>query len=66
MLSVMRDPNADVERRDRMAIEAAKYLHSRPSIGMKAAAHEAAERAARYAGLMQRPPKLVVFTGKPH
>ena len=47
-LSIMRDPKASKQRRDRMAVVAARYLHSRPadSGGKK---HQLAE-AAREAG----------------
>jgi hypothetical protein len=31
MLRVMRDPNADLRRRARMAREAAPYLHAKPA-----------------------------------
>jgi hypothetical protein len=49
MLLVMNDPEADMARRDRMAMAAAPYCHPRVSdtrIGKKEQATEAAETAA--------------------
>lgn len=48
MLRVMNDPEADKERRDRMAIAAAPFCHSRPSEGKGKTA--GAEEKARAAG----------------
>jgi phage terminase small subunit len=61
MLSVMRDPLADPDRRDRMAIAAAVYVHRRAGEeGKKEAAAELATKAAigRFA-VPPAPPKLV-------
>lgn len=55
MLTVMNDDDADKERRDRMAIAAAPYVHVRPSdaaSGKKEQQQDAAEKASasgRYA-----------------
>jgi hypothetical protein len=49
MLAVMNDPNADVARRDRMAIAAAPFMHPRVEkvvLGKKVAQEEAADEAA--------------------
>lgn len=47
MLSVMRDPNVDAHRRDRMAIAAAPFVHRKQGEGgKKDSAREAAEKAA--------------------
>lgn len=49
MLSVMRNPEADQARRDRMAIAAAPFVHSRAAEGAQGK-KEAANEAARNAG----------------
>jgi len=49
MLSVMRDPSADPARRDRMAVCAAQYCHSR-AVYSHQSKKRAAAAAARYAG----------------
>jgi hypothetical protein len=47
MVSVMNDETASKERRDRMAVTAARYLHERPAgTGKKGATAEAAREAA--------------------
>jgi hypothetical protein len=63
MLRVMLDPEADPQRRDRMAMAAAPFLHARPNDskpGKKEAAAEAAKQVAggRF-GARPRPLKLV-------
>ena len=48
MLKVLRDPKASKQRRDRMAVVAARYLHRRPAddgVGKKQALAEAAREA---------------------
>lgn len=47
MLRVLRDPKASKQRRDRMAVVAARYIHARPadSIGKKHLLAEAAREA---------------------
>jgi phage terminase small subunit len=48
MLKVLRDPNASKQRRDRMAICAARYIHRRPGddgVGKKQELAEAAREA---------------------
>ena len=48
MLKVLRDPNADVRRRDRLAVVAARYIHRRPadsSVDKKRQLAEAAREA---------------------
>lgn len=67
MLAVMNDPAADNERRDRMAIAAAPYVHARADAekkGKKEQRQETAERSAssgRFA--VPSAPKLVVNNG---
>jgi hypothetical protein len=39
MLAVMRDPLADLRRRDRMAKAAARFVHKKPSATSKASAN---------------------------
>jgi phage terminase small subunit len=60
MLSVMNDVDADVARRDRMAIAAAPFVHSRVGeIGIKAQRQldaENADEGSPWADLMQQPP----------
>jgi hypothetical protein len=58
MLTVMNDGEAEAERRDRMAIAAAPFVHARPSEaagGKKEQAQEAAERASA-SGKFATPP----------
>ena len=48
MLRVLRDPNASKQRRDRMAVVAARYIHRRPAddgVGKKQELLEAARQA---------------------
>ena len=48
MLRVLRDPNASKQRRDRMAVVAARYIHRRPAddgVGKKQELAEAAREA---------------------
>jgi len=49
MLTVLNDPNADASRRDRLAIAAAPFYHSRPA-DVKLGKKEMAEKAAQNAG----------------
>ena len=49
MLSVINDASADQNRRDRMAIASAPYVHSRPA-DVKLGKKEMAEKAAKDAG----------------
>jgi hypothetical protein len=53
MLSIVRDPDADPKRRDKMAIAAAQYCHPRVAAvgkGKKARAAEAAKTAGENSG----------------
>lgn len=62
MLKVMRDERADSDRRDRMAIAAAPFVHVRPGIGQ--GKKEVREERAKVAGsgkfAAARPPHLEV------
>ncbi len=61
MLSVMRDPDADEMRRDRMAIAAAPYLYPKAGeTGKKGERQKNAERAGFGKYSPAAPPKLVV------
>ena len=64
MLSIMNDAEADAARRDRMAIAAAPFVHSRAGeVGKKDAKKEAAEAAAKGKFAPKAPPRLVVSNG---
>lgn len=61
MLKVMNDPNAEKDRRDKMAIAAAQYIHSKvdsETKGKKEEKAEAAEQAANGRFYASQPPKL--------
>lgn len=61
MLGVMNDESADDERRDKMAMAAAPYLHSkRGESGKKEDLHEAAKKANTGKFSPTAPPRLVV------
>jgi hypothetical protein len=65
MLDVMNDPDASPERRDRMAIAAAGYLHGRGAGGLlpkgkREMARDAAHTAASGRYAPPAPPRLVV------
>ncbi len=68
MLAVMNDPSASVERRDRMAVAAASYLHGRGAGGVvpkgkREMAKDAAQSAATGRYAPAAPPRLVVNNG---
>jgi hypothetical protein len=56
MLTVMRDPQADLARRDRMAIAAAPFLHIRMGEKTTGKREEDAETAQRSASGRYEPP----------
>lgn len=61
MLQVMRDPQADQLRRDRMAIAAAPFMHARKAeAGTKKADEQGAAKRAAARFQAATPPKLVV------
>jgi hypothetical protein len=63
MLAVMRDNNADVSRRDRMAIAAAPYVHGKPldqPTGKHAERKEAALKASNKFDVPAAPPRTTV------
>ena len=65
MLSVMNDPDANARRRDRMAVAAAPFVHSRASDqGKKGQRQEDADRAAQ--GDSEWGSDLVPGSGKVH
>ena len=63
MLKVMNDPQAEKERRDRMAQAAAPYIHARAGegVGKKDEKAERAERAAQGKFAPGKPPELKVI-----
>ena len=63
MLKVMNDPQAEKERRDRMAQAAAPYIHARAGegVGKKDEKAESAERAAQGKFAPGKPPELKVI-----
>jgi hypothetical protein len=66
MLSVIRDPKASTSRRDRMALAAAPYLHSKVEYGsLKAQRQKAAHKTAGGKfGAAAAPQLVVVNNGK--
>lgn len=62
MLSVMNDPKADNSRRDRMAVAAAPFVHSRPGDAPKGKKEERQEAAERVHGkyAVPQPPRHAV------
>ena len=62
MLSVMNDPEAETERRDRMAVSAAPYIHARKGEGKgkKEEKDEKAKAAGAGRFAPSAPPKLAV------
>lgn len=67
MLSVINDPTAPNQRRDRMAIEAAKYFHQVPKeekLGVKDKQAIAAEEAATGTYAPQEAPVKLVYDSK--
>ncbi|MCB2181422.1 MAG: hypothetical protein KQH63_05320 [Desulfobulbaceae bacterium] len=66
MLKVMNDPNEPDDRRDRMAIAAAKYVHCRAkgTRGKKDDLQEAAKKASTGRFSAGKPPKVVDIKGR--
>jgi phage terminase small subunit len=61
MLKVMNDPTVDAMRRDRMAVAAAPYVHSKSGeLGKKVKTQQAAKAAGTGKFAPSAPPKLVV------
>jgi len=68
MIRVFNDPNATQERRDKMAIEAARYCHANglalPKLGKKEAAKERAKDAASRGKFAKSAPPLSVVDNR--